>query len=575
MLQSFITTNCILETGQKILSSQLYNYSIQNLFPDGSFILSNKAFTQYIRRNFPDLVLKHTHAGSTWMGITLKETYTPVKIKSKVKTPQQVIETKLKSQTYQHNYYLQNKEKKAQQRQARKSRDLDLIQRCGLDQNMDQIVNRYRYWKPLRLIAYEYHVDGSINWVASVSQTLENRRQYKQKAAEIQREQQQLSADIVTHETLPVGVPDLRAIHARRQLNTSNHIDSQLDRLKGLESFEPLHSRSESDSRSIETEIPKVQEKLFSTALGRTIRLKIRGLPSLISLQDQIRKMTTISSQVGQGSPSPLTETKSIAASDLSQEDVRTEPCSALEVGTLIVEEPIVSHGSTTPNSLEERTIETPLNSKDLDYDNSTSIILTADTNSQILKPKTIINSLARSSNKKRQRNRKSKKKVLVNKPTVDNVGDITKETYAQLKNKYMRDRDALTKRYQELSQMDQTQSKVRKEQQQVEKEILKLVREWGQIREPRPEIPNLRSSKHNLQLMDQVDREHDTYIDWYSQEEDRLNRGYVDHTMYYFLEDREWIHQVDKKKLSQLQEDFHKVEMLYQKWCDETYING
>ena len=574
MLQSFITAKCIFETGQKVLSSHLYNYFIQNLFPYGSFIPSNKAFTQYIHKNFPDLVLKHTHAGSTWIGITLKETYTPVKVKSKVKNPQEVAENKLKSQIYQRNYYLQNKDKKAQQRQAKKSRDLELIQRCGLDQDVDQIVNRYRHWKPLRLIAYEHHADGSINWEVSVNQTLENRRQYKEQAAEMQREQQELSTDMVIHGTLPIGVPDLGAIHARRQMRISDNIDSQVHWPNGqeLESTESSHLHSENGSQSIEAETSKPQEKLFQTALGRDIRLKIRDLRPLMSLHDQIRKMTTVPSQIEVNPSLPVIEMNSIETSNLSQQDVRTEPCSALEVGTLIVEEPIVSHESTTPNSLEERTIEATLNPKDLDYDDSTFIIVTANTNSQIMKPKTIVKSLAKTSNEKSRHNRKGKKKVLVNKPIVDN---ITKGTYAQLKDKYMSDRDALTKRYQELSQMDQTQNKVQKEQQQVEKKILNLVREWGQIREPTPQIPNLRSSKYNLKLMDQVDREHDTYIDWYSQEEDRLNRGYVDHTMYYFLEDCEWIHQVDKKKLTQLQEDFQWVEMMYQKWCDETYING
>ena len=506
-----------------------------------------------MHKNFPDLVLKHTHQGSTWIGLTLKETYTPVK--SKVKNPQEVAENKFKSRVYQRNYYLQNKDKKGQQRQAKKSRDLELIQRCGLDSNMDQIQNRYRQWKPLRLIAYEYHADGSINWEASVNQTLENRRQYKQKTVEMQSRKQDLSSDIVTHEILPIGVPDLRAIHARRQQP---------------ETTEPLHLGHESGSQSIELKTLKLQETLFSTTLGRDIRLKIRGLPSLMSLQDQIRQIITVPSQV-EPSPSPFsTEIQTTDASNSSQQDISTESCSALEAETLIVEEPIVSQKPTVHDLLEERATEETPSPQGSDYDDSTSIIVTADTNRQILRSKATIKSPAKNSNKKR-RNRKGKKKILVNKPILDNVCDITRETYAQLKDKYMKDRDDLTKRYIELSQVDPSQTEVQKEQHQVEQEILKLVREWGQIREPTPQIPNLRSSKYNSKLMDQVDREHDTYIDWYSQEEDRLSRGYVDHTVHYFLEDCEWIHQVDNKKLSKLQEDFHKIEMMYRKWCDET----
>ena len=170
ILRRFMSTCCVFENGQKILSSHLYDHYLQTICPYPS--ISNKTFTQRLLQEFPDLVLKHGSGGSTWLGFTLKHTYIPVKCE--LKTPEQLAAKKNQSQSYQRQYYLEHREVKRRQRQEKQLRDLELLRRCGYP--MDQ----YREWKESGIFVYEYSVDKSINWESSVHQTLKNKRQWDQ-----------------------------------------------------------------------------------------------------------------------------------------------------------------------------------------------------------------------------------------------------------------------------------------------------------------------------------------------------------------------------------------------------------
>jgi hypothetical protein len=98
--------------------------------------------------------------------------------------------------------------------------------------------------------------------------------------------------------------------------------------------------------------------------------------------------------------------------------------------------------------------------------------------------------------------------------------------------------------------------------------QILKLIREWGNVAQPEPSVTTL-SQRYDPQLADQVDKEYDDFTQWYNDEDDRLTLGYTDDRLYFFLEDHDWSHKICDKKIQKLQKRRDQVDSLYEIWAN------
>ena len=95
LLEEFINDRCIIEEGQKVLSSSLfgaYQKYLKSKNKPYSYIISNKIFTQTFNKKYGDYCPKtRANIGMVFNNITLKEDYIkpePIKHKS-IKTATQ------------------------------------------------------------------------------------------------------------------------------------------------------------------------------------------------------------------------------------------------------------------------------------------------------------------------------------------------------------------------------------------------------------------------------------------------------------------------------------------------------
>lgn len=619
MLTNFIATHCLFETGQRVLSSRLYTHFTQTLSLKPDQVFSNKTFTQWIQKEFPSLVRKHTRSGQAWFGITLKDSYVPKN--SGIKTPEQLATERLKVKNYHRNHYIKNKEQKTQRREERKSLDLELITRCGLDHSPEQILQRYRKWKQAGAFAYEYHQDKQIDWESSVRQTLENRARWNQSIAERShsvygshppRERQNKSRDsesgVTTVKKLPLGVPQLPKPKSRQAWWSSSFTEPAGPGVELHASGTPMRAPGREDSDGTE---PPQQAPVYTGPAqmhlkNRVIKLRIRRPLPLTSLHSQLQQMTAnkleavasscenIAHRDSPGSPSATMGTSSVEIyptkrcssslppSDPPRSSVAVDPENRrpAEQQDLAVENTCIVES----NDENLQAIRHPSSGSDVGTGSLDIFAIAPSIRGQVSTPPGLITPDPQPGHMERpthlgpQSPDSAYMHLLSERSrSTSTPNDLTLADYARLENTYIQKREALSAAYEELLQRGpavgstegaQTPD-VRKALKENVNEVMKLVREWGKIRQPEPLMPNLQSSTLDVTLMAQVDAEHEEYIDWYSREEDRVVRGYTDDTMSEFLEMHGWQHTPKKREVDRLETDLKRVEMLYLKWSD------
>jgi len=650
MLKNFVASYCVFENGQRVLSSSLYKHFTTVFCPNDNFIPSNKTFTQWVQKEFPLLIRKHTRNGQAWFGLTLKDSY--VQKKSGVETPEQLAVKQLKVKNYQHDNYIRNKERKAIRKEERKSLDLELVTRCGLDHSAQQIAERYRKWKQAGVFAYEYHPDKQIDWELSVRKTLENRARWNisvnqrnigisgsgsrspHDAGQTNEGRgsgvdnstvsenvlpQESDSDVTTVKKLPLGVPQLPKPKSREAWCSSSLIHSagravELNAL-ATRCGTPVSSGSLiwEDSDSSDTACPAHAPagSVRTQPENRVIKLKIRKLLPLVSLHSQLQQATANKLETGiWGSRSGTIENSAIDIQQTEQSSTNLEPSklhgSSMEGDTVqntclsestaesqparhlssgcdsavdwtdisgiappISEEVFQNAGFRTPGaesgdtsrfenvapvSLSRRTPGSHDSLNSAKMDKSCRPTLMPENIRGLLSPNFVILSEGGSS--------------------TSTPKDLTLADYARLKDAYIQKREALSEAHQELLREAETPRSSgiydpNKALQGIENQVMKLVREWGKIRQPEPEMPNLRSPSYDVTLISQVDVEYERYLDWYSEEEDRLVRGYIDETMSEFLETHGWQHRPKQRETALLETSRKMIETTYRRWSD------
>ena len=242
MLDTFLSTQCIIDCTQVIAPTDLYAYYLEFGFQQNpqSRLLNRRAFGLQVRAIYPEPLIQVSSNGRKWTGITHRNCYVPPVHLNYV---QKMERRKLKSKAYQRHYYLTHKEPKAHGTQKRKLRDVELVVRCGFEDPEP----RSKQWRKYDIIQYEYHRRGVVNWDLSVKGTLSNREEFLQQynfarpppSSELQRE--------ITQGEGPVGLvilpqKSLAAARAEPVLPNSNSA-VMLERLGDaypVEESEPL-----------------------------------------------------------------------------------------------------------------------------------------------------------------------------------------------------------------------------------------------------------------------------------------------------------------------------------------------
>jgi hypothetical protein len=582
ILNTFLDSECIVEQSQKILSSHLYSYYLQFVFQNSQESpLSNKAFTQRIHSLLPDINLRHRNRGEMWIGLTHIKCYNPPTC---LTYTQKVEQARLKSQIYQRQYYLKHKESKANQAQQRKLRDHELVVRCGFD----NVEERSKSWRKYKLIHYEYLQRGVVDWGLSVEKTLQNREQFLRKynVAPAFITDDSLQEDIYP-QGQQLGIPIL----PKRKLEFSNQCYSDV------------------------------------SSPPRKIRLVIRGLSSqsITSLPEMSNQSEPHDSQqlslisVPQSTngsevhSSPIIDISTAYEVSETTDSTKSQPPSSFQENAYQVNEG-VCHKQTRENDVNQSIIHVGTNEfKKVDCISDARTIPLCQNKMKSEKTNQISGSRRLKGKKHgtftevpdnsnpgradpfeaRELSRMASSLGvhssvdLFNKSPKAKKKSLNREEYLKQKIQYQKSLETHFKKYnQAQSQLTQdglTETKSNKKIGSYAQEILKLIKNWGKILQPEPPISTLISSglpnrhrrrhgENSTEVQKQVDNEYDAFVQWHSEEEDRLTLGYTDDTLYYFLQDHKWSHRCCERGIEKLQRRREEVERWYEissGYCD------
>jgi len=181
-IETFINDKCLVDKTQKILSSKLYReyqVYIEIRYNINEYI-SNKFFTQWMRKNKPEFIIKRGIGGNEYHGLCLKDEYKISEVKSYGQQRERIHE-------YNKNYYQQNKTKILEQKKKKYTQVNDKIKEFIHRLNITP--REYYLRKRNNLNIFVRNTDNSINWsetirlsneaVANYNQTINNLKQYQ------------------------------------------------------------------------------------------------------------------------------------------------------------------------------------------------------------------------------------------------------------------------------------------------------------------------------------------------------------------------------------------------------------
>jgi hypothetical protein len=600
MLDTFLSTQCIIDCTQVIAPTDLYAYYLEFGFQQNlqSRLLSRRAFGLEVRAIYPEPLIQVSSNGRKWTGITHRNCYVPPVHLNYV---QKMERRQLKSKAYQRHYYLTHKEPKAHGAKKRKLRDIELVVRCGFEDPE----HRSKQWRKYDLIQYEYYQRGVVNWDLSIKETLSNREEFLQQysfarpppSSELQLE----ITRRVTQGEGPVGLvilpqKGLAAAGTEPVLQSLPVVpetlgDAYVVEESGLGLLTPAkHIPSENDTNiHSEARLPAGSVNIPSKP---PTKLKIRRWSPTETLTHS--------------SISPLESQSPVVPMDLmARNPGRDGPLLSNEappgsVGHSFIfftDRPALSSTSTP---LTERGIRTSLELQ-AEWCHSSSSLAACSTAPPQVKPgsagtpgpQTLQSLLPRSAphqtiigigsrvvttrNPRRSAHKSGKRPIASKGPKPSAVksgaSPTSVEEYFRRRGEYKKTLDAQFKLYNtaraQAIHHGCSDPSSNREVQKLAKTILKLIRDWGHVTQPEPSIPTLSSKKYDPQRMAQVEKEYDAFTLWYNEEEDRLTLGYTDYTLYYFLEDYDWSHQSPEKMIHRLQQRRSQVEGWYEAWVN------